>query len=244
MRNARYELSAKQKQIEKDEKRIKELDRLFRKIYEDNVNGKLNDERFYKLSDGYEAEQEQLKQESETLTAEVSEADTRSDQCLQADSRHQKYTRIDELTPEVLNAFVDKIVVHEREKKRRETDTANRHLLFLCRDCGHPHGRGNAGNGTGIYAAHYTSNRLNTGVAGENLCSCRYISIFIPIWFGSILMTSKPNAGVYVYDGTKRLEETEKTTNLLYAKDLTARASKRRAKVTVTAMANYGEAAL
>ena len=54
----RYELSAKQKQIEKDEKRIKELDRLFRKIYEDSVNGKMNDERFYKLSDGYEAKQE------------------------------------------------------------------------------------------------------------------------------------------------------------------------------------------
>ena len=52
-----------------------ELDRLFRKIYEDNVNGKLNDERFCKLSDGYEAEQEQLKQEIESLTAEVSEAD-------------------------------------------------------------------------------------------------------------------------------------------------------------------------
>ena len=71
----RYELSAKQKQIEKDKMRIKELDRLFRKIYEDNVNGKLNDKRFYKLSNIYEAEQEQLKQEIEALTAEVSEAD-------------------------------------------------------------------------------------------------------------------------------------------------------------------------
>ena len=71
----RYELSAKQKQIEKDEKRMDELDRLFRKIYEDNVSGKLNDERFYKLSDGYEAEQGQLKREIEALTAEVSQAD-------------------------------------------------------------------------------------------------------------------------------------------------------------------------
>lgn len=42
---------------------MKELDRQFRKIYEDNVNGKLSDERFYKLSDGYEAEQKQLEQE-------------------------------------------------------------------------------------------------------------------------------------------------------------------------------------
>ena len=113
----RYELSAKQKQIEKDEKRIKELDRLFRKIYEDNVNGKLNDERFYKLSDGYEAEQEQLKQEIETLTAEVSEADTEATNVTKLIAVTRKYTRIDELTPEVLNAFVDKIVVHEREKK-------------------------------------------------------------------------------------------------------------------------------
>ena len=113
----RYELSAKQKQVEKDEKRIKELDRLFRKIYEDNVNGKLNDERFYKLSDGYEAEQEQLKQVIETLTAEVSEADTEATNVAKLIAVTKKYTRIDELTPEVLNAFVDKIVVHEREKK-------------------------------------------------------------------------------------------------------------------------------
>ena len=113
----RYELSAKQKQIEKDEKRIKELDRLFRKIYEDNVNGKLNDERFYKLSDGYEAEQEQLKQEIEALTAEVSKADTEATNVAKLIAVTKKYTRIDELTPEILNAFVDKIVVHEREKK-------------------------------------------------------------------------------------------------------------------------------
>lgn len=113
----RYELSAKQKQIEKDEKRMKELDRLFRKIYEDNVNGKLNDERFYKLSDGYEAEQEQLKQEIETLTAEVSEADTEITNVSKLIAATKKYTRIDELTPEILNTFVDKIVIHEREKK-------------------------------------------------------------------------------------------------------------------------------
>ena len=111
----RYELSAKQKQIEKDEKRMDELDRLFRKIYEDNVNGKLNDERFCKLSDGYEAEQ--LKQEIESLTAEVSEADMETTNVSKLIAVTKKYTRIDELTPEILNAFVDKIVIHEREKK-------------------------------------------------------------------------------------------------------------------------------
>lgn len=113
----RFELSAKQKQIEKDEKRINELDRLFRKIYEDNVNGKLSDERFYRLSDGYEAEQKQLEQEIEMLTAEVSETDTEVTNVAKLIAVTKKYTRIDELTPEILNAFVDKIVVHERVKQ-------------------------------------------------------------------------------------------------------------------------------
>ena len=86
-------------QIEKDEKRIKELDRLFRKIYEDNVNGKLNDERFYKLPDGYESEQEQLKREIEALTAEISEAGTEVTNVAKLIAVTKKYTRIDELTP-------------------------------------------------------------------------------------------------------------------------------------------------
>lgn len=113
----RFALSEKQKQIEKNEKRIKELDRLFRKIYEDNVNGKLSDERFYRLSDGYEAEQKQLEQEIEVLTSEVSEADTEVTNVAKLLAVTKKYTRIDELTPEILNAFVDKIVVHEWEKQ-------------------------------------------------------------------------------------------------------------------------------
>ena len=99
---------------------MKELDRLFCIIYEDNVNGKLNDERFYKLSDGYEAGQEQLKQEIETLKAEVSEADTETTNVAKLIAVTKKYTRIDDLTPEILNAFVYKIVIHEREKKDRK----------------------------------------------------------------------------------------------------------------------------
>ena len=96
---------------------MKELDRQFRKIYEDNVNGKLSDERFYKLSDGYKVEQKQLEQEIEILTAEVSEADTEVTNVAKLIAVTKKYTRIEELTPEILNAFVDKIVIHERVKQ-------------------------------------------------------------------------------------------------------------------------------
>lgn len=86
---------------------MKEFDRQFRKIYEDNVNGKLSDERFYKMSDGYKAEQKQLEQEIEILTAEVSEADTEVTNVAKLIAVTKKYTRIEELTPEIHNAFVD-----------------------------------------------------------------------------------------------------------------------------------------
>ncbi len=87
-------------------------DRLFRKSYGDNVNGKLNDERFYKLPDGYEAEQEQLKQEIETLTAEVSEADTEATNVAKLIAVTKKYTRIDELTSEVLKSMLLPIPIY------------------------------------------------------------------------------------------------------------------------------------
>ncbi len=41
---------------------MKELDRLFQRLYEDNVSGKIFDERFTKLSSGYEAEQKELQE--------------------------------------------------------------------------------------------------------------------------------------------------------------------------------------
>ena len=96
---------------------MKEFDCLFRKIYEDNVNVKLSDERFYKLSDGYEAEQKQLEQEIEMLTAQVGEADTEVTNVTKLIAVTKNYTRIEELTPEILNAFVDKIVIHECVKQ-------------------------------------------------------------------------------------------------------------------------------
>ena len=49
-------LSQQQKELDKAEKRINELDILFRKLYEDNALGKLSDERFVFLTSGYEDE--------------------------------------------------------------------------------------------------------------------------------------------------------------------------------------------
>ena len=54
------ELAAKRRQLTQAQRRIEELDRLFKRIYEDNISGKINDSRFQKLSADYEKEQAEL----------------------------------------------------------------------------------------------------------------------------------------------------------------------------------------
>lgn len=92
----------------------------------------MNDKRFYKLSDGYEAEQEKLKQEIKTLAYEVSEVDTEATDVAKLIIVTKKYTRIDELTPEILNALVEKNIIHEREKKDgRRTQKIEIHYSYV-----------------------------------------------------------------------------------------------------------------
>ena len=98
-------------------RRTTEIERLFRKIYEDNANGKITDEQFYRLSEGYEAELADAKAEIATLTEEVKDTDTAVNNVEKLIAVTRRYPRIDELTPEILNALVDKIVIHEAEKK-------------------------------------------------------------------------------------------------------------------------------
>ena len=90
---------------------------MFRKIYEDNANGKITDEQFYRLSEGYEAELADTKSEIATLTEEVKDTDTAVNNVEKLIAITRRYTRIDELTQEILNVLVDKIVIHEAEKK-------------------------------------------------------------------------------------------------------------------------------
>ena len=65
------ELAAKRRAIAKAEKRIAELDRLFKSIYEDKANGTLNEIRFKMLADDYEWEQQELSEKITVLSAEV-----------------------------------------------------------------------------------------------------------------------------------------------------------------------------
>ena len=76
-----------------------ELDRLFIRIYEDNVAGRINDERFSMMSRSYETEQEQLKVEIQTLQQDIEVQERQIENLEQFIQRVHKYKDLDELTP-------------------------------------------------------------------------------------------------------------------------------------------------
>ena len=104
------------RQIAKNEKRIAELDILFRKTYEDFAAGLLNEKRFGQLSGGYETEQTELTAQTAMLKEELEQFDRDSFRADKFINLAKKYTDITELTAPLLYEFVQKVVVHEADK--------------------------------------------------------------------------------------------------------------------------------
>ena len=116
IQTAQQERRQKQKELNTLVARDKELDNLFEHIYEDNVSGKISDDRFAKLSSKYETEQKEIaarmKELQEELDSDKSKAVT-SDMFM---ASVRKYTRARKLTPRMLNELIEKIEVHQAEK--------------------------------------------------------------------------------------------------------------------------------
>lgn len=106
----------RKREIAQAEKRIAELDRIFKRIYEDDISGAISHERFLKLSADYEAEQKELTEQVKAWrdaveTFEQDQADFASFAAIV-----RKYVGIRELTPTIVNEFVKKIIVHAPDK--------------------------------------------------------------------------------------------------------------------------------
>ena len=105
-------------------RRIKELDCIIQRVYDDNINGKISDERFKIMTQSYEDEQTQLTKRVKVLRRELEAAKEQSDGTDKFLRLVRKYTEIIELTPEIVRTFIEKIIVHEKKKvdgKRRQT---------------------------------------------------------------------------------------------------------------------------
>lgn len=110
------EAAAMKKKLDEQERRTADLSRYIKKLYEDNVNQKISDERFVEMSQDYEAEQKELKASTAALREELErqkDAAVNVEKFLNVVKRHISF---EELTPTLLHEFIDRIVVHEAEK--------------------------------------------------------------------------------------------------------------------------------
>ena len=106
----------KEKELKSRLARDDELDGLFERIYEDNVSGKLSDDRFAKMSRRYEEEQKELSEKIKKLRSEIEKQSSRATSTELFVSIVRKYTRARKLTPRMLNELVEKIEVYNAEK--------------------------------------------------------------------------------------------------------------------------------
>ena len=96
---AKKELATKRKALQKAENRIAELDKLFKRIYEDMVNEKLSETRFQMLSDDYEREQAELRTRIDQLTREINEQEDQAENVDRFIRQVKKCLYLDKLTP-------------------------------------------------------------------------------------------------------------------------------------------------
>ncbi|MBR1385089.1 MAG: recombinase family protein [Ruminococcus sp.] len=111
--------AADRKRLAEQGRRIKELDTLLKKLYEDYASGTISEKRYVKISEDYEREQEELEASVKALGAEIEGTDesrTNVDKFL---ALLDRYTDFSTLTTPMLNEFVRRVIVHERVKDYR-----------------------------------------------------------------------------------------------------------------------------
>ena len=125
------EFAAKRRQLTHAQRRMEELDRLFKRLYEDNISGKINDSRFEKLSVDYENEQAELTDKMQLLEQEIAQQEEEADSIEQFILRAKKYPYLQELTPAVLHDLVNRVYVSAPDKSsgQRVQDV---HISLAC----------------------------------------------------------------------------------------------------------------
>lgn len=112
----RKEDISNKKLLSQYQKRVKDIDNLIQHIYEDNISGKITDERFATLSLNYEKEQKDLKEKINELATTIDRTKQEEIDLTAFIDKIKKYTEIKELTPEIVNELIDKIYVYQQTK--------------------------------------------------------------------------------------------------------------------------------
>lgn len=104
---------AHQKLIAKNERRLLEIDRIYKSLYEDKALGKIDETIFTSMTEGYGQERLDLRAKTDALQAELDAFDADSVRADKFTEIVRRYTSFEELTTPMLNALVDKVIVHE-----------------------------------------------------------------------------------------------------------------------------------
>ena len=118
-RNAKERIAQERslkKELALKERRIKELDEIIKRLYEDNITGKLSDERFKIFSADYEQEQHSLREEAARLQQQIADAESKDINITSFLKVAKRYTDFEELTPGMLHELIEKIIVYEGDK--------------------------------------------------------------------------------------------------------------------------------
>lgn len=102
--------------VSQSENRIAEIDRMMIRIYEDNVNGRISDERFFTMRDQYEAEQSDLKAKLKADRAELTKAESKKEDMRFLLKTIRERTDSNALTPSLVNSLIERIETHNPEK--------------------------------------------------------------------------------------------------------------------------------
>lgn len=103
------ELSEKRRELAQAKKRVKEIDSLIQRIYEDNVVGKISDERFATMSMAFEEEQQMLKSAIPEMETYLESETDKTDSLQRFIDRVKRVTQLTELTPEIVHEFIEKM---------------------------------------------------------------------------------------------------------------------------------------
>ncbi len=115
-RSLNREMKDNRKEYEQSQARIAALDKIIQHLYEDNVTGRISDERFARMSATYEVEQQTLEKRVAELQTLMDGAKQKAMNVEYFLSLVRKYTDIQELTGEIIREFVEKIIVFKAEK--------------------------------------------------------------------------------------------------------------------------------
>ena len=126
--------AAKRKELDAAEKRIAELSAIFKRLYEDNVLGRVTDEQYRMLAGDYTDEQRLLEEEIPKKEERLAQLKSREANVEAFIEKAKRYTTIDELTPELLRLFIQRIEIGERDVKYSRNSSQSIRIIY--RDIG------------------------------------------------------------------------------------------------------------